>query len=119
MKYILFQLGDQLIPVLFPDQMVHRDMAHAIQGWPFLRMKDATIVSAGTVSGVTCSMTSDESKTLNVVARDEDATVINTYDYCFGLPNPNARLIESQVLLATAQAIMSVLTGDGSEAVPE
>jgi hypothetical protein len=93
MKYIMFKttLGgeDQLIPVIFPKQLVHALVAEALipclikHGYPI------EIASAGEVTifgtEITCH---GKSETLKLHADPRDAAVIHNHDYCFGIDMP-------------------------------
>lgn len=83
MKYIMFQAGDlkYKLPVIFPDTLVHEDVAEALL--PLLP-GGAKVISAGecTVMG----QCSGRSETLKVASRgDKDSAVVNTFNYTHGL----------------------------------
>ncbi|WP_048795427.1 MULTISPECIES: hypothetical protein [Serratia] len=87
MKYIMLRTSGNIprdIPIIFPDQLVHDDVAQAIKGMSEdYRFADAAIVSAGFCRvAVACS---GKSETCGVGSRDCDDDVINTYDYTLGL----------------------------------
>jgi len=93
MKYIMFrtQIGseEQLIPVIFPKQLVHKLVASAMV--PCLRWHglEAEPASAGEVTifgaEVSCH---GQSETLKLQSRPEDAAVIHNHDYLFGIDMP-------------------------------
>lgn len=92
MKYIVMSVcyGDvrtkirQLVPIIFPSQMVHEQVFDAIR--PLYEINGPVqIVSAGdvTFNSVECC---GDSETLDVKSRDaEDDRLINTYDYLHGI----------------------------------
>lgn len=85
MKYIALRVEldgmSQEVPVVFPKQFVHADIAAAMNSVPGL--ENATVVSAGECRvNARCS---GHSSTLNVSSRgDTDSTLINVNDYCHG-----------------------------------
>lgn len=91
MKYVMIEvsLGGEvakLVPIIFPDFMTHVDIAKA--GTEILanihRLNDVRVVSAGDIdlSLVECS---GSSETLKTESNEEDAKVINSYDYVHGI----------------------------------
>ncbi|OCJ46351.1 hypothetical protein [Serratia sp. 14-2641] len=90
MKYIMLRVDKPMareIPIIFPDNLVHADVANAMRmlvAYP--GMANATVVSAGYCNlnlSVECH---GKSTTLNVSSREtDDNIVINTYDYTHGL----------------------------------
>jgi hypothetical protein len=83
MKYIMFQRGDQLVPVIFPDFITHREVAKALQS--HMTLSRTTIASAGSCE-VYCMSTTGESSTLDKPSIAGDAQIISTYDYTHGTP---------------------------------
>jgi hypothetical protein len=93
MKYIIFKttLGgqDQLLPIIFPNQLVHALVAEAMipclikHGYPTEPVSAGTVTIFGTE--VTCG---GKSETLKLKALPGDAAVIHNHDYCFGLDMP-------------------------------
>lgn len=92
MKYIIVQIrnGDIVCewPIIFPDMLVHRQIAETIK-WHLVRYhdQDARIVAAGSASffggKVRCF---GESETLNVESRgNEDVKLIKMFDYLHGI----------------------------------
>ncbi|WP_139841349.1 hypothetical protein [Acinetobacter sp. ANC 4204] len=82
MKYIMFrqqQCGmTKLIPVIFPNDFVHKDVADALQQTV---LKDSEIHSAGFISPLNL-LPEGRSETLNVAADpDTDERVIKMNDY--------------------------------------
>lgn len=107
MKYVMLKRGDQLIPVIFPDVLVHRDIAKALQGT--LALSRSQVVSAGLVDGLLVLGTSGDSKTLGVESRPEDARTILCHDYAQGHDTPNLPDIERLVLQATQRLLTELL----------
>jgi hypothetical protein len=79
----MFQRGDQLVPVIFPDFITHREVAKALQS--HMTLSRTTIASAGSCE-VYCMSTTGESSTLDKPSIAGDAQVISTYDYTHGTP---------------------------------
>lgn len=91
MKYIMFERQGQLVPVIFPDFINHREVANALTG--HLTLSRAKPVSAGTCE-VYCTSTSGASSTLEVEAKTLDAQTINVYDYCHGMEPPTGTVVQ-------------------------
>jgi hypothetical protein len=88
MKYVMLKVYkpvERLVPVIFPDQLVHSVMADALQkvleqhGWGI-----STVESAGEVT-VEASATIGHSESLGVKACESDKRVINSYGYLHGI----------------------------------
>ena len=81
MKYVILerQHGDmvQVIPVIFPNVLAHKDVAEAIAK---LVGKDCKAVSAGDVN-VAVHATHGKSSSLKLEGRAGDAALININDY--------------------------------------
>jgi folate-dependent tRNA-U54 methylase TrmFO/GidA len=90
MKYVMLEVTHgrgktkvkRLVPFIFPNVLVHADVALAVQRIPGLA--NAKVVRAGEVH-VQCSDTFGESSTLGVKASAADAVTISRYDYFHGL----------------------------------
>lgn len=87
MKYIMFKidLGEgmtQKLPVIFPDELVHLAVAHAITG--NRHMSHLVPVSAGYCQ-IDCRDVSGVSETLKLLSEDGDAEVINMHNIQHGL----------------------------------
>jgi len=84
MKYIMFEKsvpgGVQRIPIIFPDQLVHVDVAEAIQNI----IGKGRPVSAGSLAVHVFSV-SGESTTLGLKHNPEDMGTICLWDYFHGL----------------------------------
>jgi len=89
-KYIMFEnrIGDTkiLFPVIFPDKMVHSEVAavlrHCQPGWHKGGVK---AVSAGMIEHVTVDGLHGSSETLNLDSKEEDASIIDAYSYGHGI----------------------------------
>jgi hypothetical protein len=83
MKYVMFRVegpgGPRLVPIIFPDALVHIDVAKALYG-----VVDGMPVSAGECNLMVTS-THGGSTTLNMHANEDDALVISAHDYLHGL----------------------------------
>jgi len=91
MKYIVLQIrnGETVRewPIIFPDMIVHSDIANVIQKHLYLQNQDSRVIAAGLVSffgsQVRCF---GESETLNIESRgNEDAKLIKMFDYLHGI----------------------------------
>lgn len=103
MKYIMFALDDRRLPVIFPDDLNHIDVAEALTAK--LNMSRMRPVSAGSVDGLAVLAASGKSETLQMNSAPDDATVINVYPYCAGLDTGRETEWETMVLLAQAKAL--------------
>lgn len=98
MKYVIVKAGDQEYPVIFPDQMVHKDVAMHISAMLHnhhnVAIKDLSVSSAGFVPSASLrAMVCDgKSESLEIGSRPDDATFIATIDYN-GLDRMNAALV--------------------------
>jgi hypothetical protein len=107
MKYIMLKRGDQEVPVIFPDFLNHNDVARQMRG--VFELSTSQPVSAGMINVVALS-TDGKSTTLELEARDEDASIITTYDYFYGLtPMPNLAQTERLVLTAVLRGLVEQL----------
>lgn len=84
MKYVMFRVkgpggNDRLIPVVFPNALVHRDVAEAL--YPVIK---GLPVSAGECV-VLVDSTHGKSDTLSLNANEDDASVITGHDYLHGV----------------------------------
>lgn len=91
MKYIILRLDGKIpreVPVIFPDLLVHADVARATTAMIKEDSSNMNITDVRVVSAGFCNTAVDcygKSETLNIASRDIDNTVINTVDYTFGL----------------------------------
>lgn len=84
MKYIVFKVNKPIkreIPVIFPDEFVHSDVAAMfMQNRPSMK-----VVAAGDMSSLTM-VCSGKSETLKKKSRGiTDMNLITTYDYLHGI----------------------------------
>lgn len=85
MKYIMFKQDQgelsKLIPVIFPNDLVHEDVAKALQQTV---LKDHSIFSAGSISPLNL-IAEGHSETLGIASSPEvDSYVIKMNDYGAG-----------------------------------
>lgn len=91
MKYIVLQIrnGETVRewPIVFPDMMVHSDIANIIQKHLYLQNQDSRVIAAGLVSFFGGEVRCDgESETLNIESRgSEDEKLIKMFDYLHGI----------------------------------
>lgn len=89
-KYIMFEnkIGDTtfLFPVIFPDKMVHSEVADSLRrcqpGWHHGGVKP---VSAGMIDQLYVEGVNGESETLKMASKAGDEQVINVYNYFHGI----------------------------------
>lgn len=81
MKYIMFVRQGQLVPIIFPDFMQHREVVNAISHT--MSLAHAAPVTAGTCE-IYCTSTNGSSESTQLTSRPSDALTINVYDYCHG-----------------------------------
>lgn len=106
-KYVIIKKGIQEIPIIFPDVLVHADVALAIREiWVdnalemiaelgaseetlAHRTKDLydalLVVSAGTIGTLVVRDAGGHSETLDVASRPGDGRLINTFPYAHGI----------------------------------
>lgn len=82
MKYIMFKRGNWCVPVLFPNALVHADMAAALTA-PGAPMEGWKVDSAGERSCLGGEAHS-KSSTLKVKSRKRDTRIIEMNDYGAG-----------------------------------
>lgn len=97
-KYVMLEgvLGMQL-PVIFPEILVHADIAKGVFYTTDRSLGLERTVSAGFVDGLLAVNTSGKSESLNLETRAEDASIINTNPYTKGLISPI--MVKMEVLL--------------------
>lgn len=88
-KYIMVEVdrgvaGQQRLPIIFPDVLVHDDVAKAILALPNFSKQPAKVVSAGTAEAVT-ALCDGESETLKLKSDETDTDVICSFAYYHGL----------------------------------
>jgi hypothetical protein len=103
-KYVMFDgMSGSKIPVIFPDSLVHRDVAETI---PLLNPQVNHVVqNAGFVDGLICVDTSGESETLKIKSSRLDAGIINTHPYTKGILTSIALMTEKMVLEKTIELL--------------
>jgi len=74
MKYVMFKRGDELIPVMFGNEVSHREVATALKCQ--MTLCRAEVVSAG-FCDLKCTETYGNSDTLGIDAVWEDKDVIS------------------------------------------
>lgn len=89
MKYIMFRvrIGDteKFLPIIFPDELVHSDIAETIKSLILSRYRwNIDVSSAGSINigATTCG---GKSETLVSASDPSDAKIIQLYDYCHGI----------------------------------
>lgn len=98
-KYVIFQVGDRKVPIIFPGSLVHLDIYSALA--PLLtdgHGQGYGVVSAGEV-GLMVSHTSGRSTTLNIEANARDARTINVLPYSGGVTTALDETIERMLTL--------------------
>ncbi len=85
-KYIVLELDSgsfkRRVPIIFPDILVHADVAAAVQSLPM--MGEAKPIAAGSID-LMAAACHGRSSTLNVSAGETDAELINTFPYFHGM----------------------------------
>jgi hypothetical protein len=90
MKYVMLKIKqgsiNRLVPIIFPDLLVHSEVAKYI-GNMLLRTKTAqavTPISAGDID-LNVSLVYGKSETLGLTACEDDSNVIRDYSYFHGI----------------------------------
>lgn len=81
MKYVMFQVEDQKIPIIFPEQLVHAEVAAVVKA---VLSNGAKVVSAGLITAMAVVATDGDSETLGLKSDPADANIINAYPYEHG-----------------------------------
>lgn len=88
-KYIIAKVrGDKKVPLVFPDFLVHKEIARVFKqalrrhGFDDVEFVSAGMVDFGIGGGFECSGLSE---TLNLCSNPEDGRVIELYDYLHGM----------------------------------
>lgn len=105
MKYIMYRVGNRHYPILFPDLLVHAQVADRLS--TLIQFQKAVIVSAGEVSLVALS-TTGESHSLDVSAEELDARRINVLDYSGGVDSEMDARTENLIKYAALAALSDV-----------
>lgn len=122
-KYIMLQIGDQAVPVIFPDIFVHSFMAGAMQLVAdtlnpekdlrpkqlesMLEAASAPVVSAGLIPGFAIPAAVGNSDTLRKASRPEDTRIINNFPYEQGREGLAHNVTERLLLQATIELLMT------------
>lgn len=91
MKYIVLEIKNgetkREWPIIFPDMMVHSDIANVIQKHLNQQNQESRIIAAGSVSFFGGKVRCDSgSETLNIESRgSEDEKLIKMFDYLHGI----------------------------------
>lgn len=104
-NYVILGLGDREIPIIYPDVLVHKQIAEAIQ--PLVEQmrgeEDVTpvkVVSAGSLQ-LTVNTCEGRSTTLNLESRgDTDEQQINCMPYWHGMLEPKPLSRDLYMLVA-------------------
>lgn len=97
MKYIMYRVGDKHYPIIFPEALVHAQVADRMN--TLLQFQKAELVSAGEINVVAIS-TTGESTSLDVKADEKDRMRVNCMDYSHGIDTPMDEGIEKLVFEA-------------------
>jgi hypothetical protein len=89
MKYVMFVRQGQLVPIIFPDFINHKDVVNAASH--IFALSTAAPATAGTCE-IYCTSTSGKSTSTELPSNPEDAQTINVYDYCHGHEPPTAEI---------------------------
>lgn len=85
-KYIMFRVTngsiERMVPVIFPDFLVHEDVSRGIRASCGRNM---TPVSAGSIEGLDIHAVTGNSETLKLECHAADKTIINHSPYQHGL----------------------------------
>ena len=85
-KYVMLEIDNgafkRRLPIIFPDLLVHADVAAAVQSLPM--MGEAKPIAAGSID-LLAAECHGKSTTLNVSAGETDAELINTFPYFHGI----------------------------------
>lgn len=89
-KYIMLELtapgGTKMdFPVIFPDKMVHLEVATVMKLVGPLDGNEVKVVSAGVIEQLYAKYVSGESTTLRIKSRKTDERTINLYNYEHGI----------------------------------
>lgn len=114
-KYVMFEDPEtgQQVPILFPNQIVHADIAKFVPA--MLRRADKRIVvhpvAAGFVSLAVSGVSGESESMGGVKSRPEDAQTINVYPYSHGMTTGMEPRIEAMLLIRHVEHLMERVTG--------
>ena len=74
-----------VFPVIFPDKMIHAEIAAVIKLCAPLDGRKQRVVSAGEICVLRVDAAIGRSKTLKLNSRLQDKDIINLYDYKHGI----------------------------------
>lgn len=103
MKYIMLLKGQQRYPIIFPEDLVHIEVAEHLKDIPTL--SGAEVVSAGTVLMVATAV-DGKSSSLKVRSAMIDSTVINVWDYSRGHDIPTDAQTEHLIRAKVAHDLL-------------
>lgn len=126
-KYVMLQVGDRAMPIIFPEELVHAHVAGAMQQvigaikGPHQRFNEkqletrlrdaeyredgAPVRSAGFVEGLACAIAMGESESIGVKADEEDTQIINNHPYEKGMMTPLGNVTEALLLKKTIELL--------------
>jgi hypothetical protein len=89
-KYIMIEAthGDMrvLFPVIFPDKMIHIEVATVMKlCGPLAKFSAVKVVSAGAIEHLEIDGLHGESTTLGIRSKPEDKRIIENYSYLHGV----------------------------------
>lgn len=91
-KYIVINVHGRSLPIIFPDLMVHDDTFRAVREAIWTGAMEAganppevSVVSAGSIDGLSVVAASGYSETLKLGANESDARLINGFAYNHGI----------------------------------
>lgn len=121
-KFIMWAVGDRHYPIIFPEELVHSEVAQRIHPL-FVQMAKSmpsdtirTPVSAGFIDGLVCTSANRESETMSMGSRPQDTGIINRHPYDKGMETAMSTMIELTLLQGTIEGLMArmkELMGDG------
>lgn len=90
-KYVMFETKiagcSAMVPVVFPDKLVHKDVVEHMRHLLGRTFKGASCrpVSAGKIEHVIVDGLGGDSETLGLKAHEDDSKIIEAYSYFHGL----------------------------------
>ena len=109
-KYIMFEIGGQRFPVIFPENFVHQQVATLLRHLPGAPQP----VSAGFVDALTVLGTSGDSETLRMKSDPYDRVTINSHPYDHGLHSGMERHIEKMLMKKTVELMLDLAAKEAS-----
>jgi hypothetical protein len=107
-KYIMVQVDETAIPIIFPDRLVHKDIWQrtAKLFYDQSKMKDPEVVGAGFIHCLSILDCSGESETLDIKARPQDRQLINNFPYESGVTQALSNRTEILILTRTVELML-------------